>query len=461
MALDPESESTNIEYKRKLVCNYSEKRLNNLANQMNRRIMAGIELHNSPEAIYMIGVDDNGKISNISESDMETSINTFRMIANLAKVNITKIKTIKTESGIYSKVYINKFNKIDDIRIIIIGPEKSGKSTILQTLTNSNMKTGKTRHIKQDYMLYENDELINISEDNVAPISDIISNCNKIVNIIDTPGKSKYFNIIIKTIFSYFPDHVFITFDNESNFYEVYKYIRLIEFLNIDYTILFTKFSSYKNNYIFNNYIPLNSIDNIGYPELHNIIKNIERKNSNNNDNSVRFIVNGVINNDSYNNIIHGILINGKINRGDRLLIGPFKNNFYEIVIKSIHRNRILCKEINYMEQASMSLEIFDKNIIIKDDMVITDIDSVNNFTSSFYFKIISNTNIKIEKYMKLSVFIDNIFKKIQITQILTVNGTFYYKCESKHKFYINDNMNMGIKYNKDIIQTIVYKNIN
>ncbi|KAK6051133.1 hypothetical protein COOONC_11361, partial [Cooperia oncophora] len=66
----------NIEYKVKLV-NPSSSRLQHLITQMKWRLREG-----QGEAIYEVGVEDGGKMSGLSDVEMEASLITLKAMAN-------------------------------------------------------------------------------------------------------------------------------------------------------------------------------------------------------------------------------------------------------------------------------------------------------------------------------------------------------------------------------------------
>lgn len=71
VSLRPEVERGNIEYKLKLV-DPSPQRLVRLVTQMKWRLQEGLG-----EAIYQIGVEDNGFLSGLNEADLKASLNTL------------------------------------------------------------------------------------------------------------------------------------------------------------------------------------------------------------------------------------------------------------------------------------------------------------------------------------------------------------------------------------------------
>ena len=69
-------EEGNIEYKLKLV-NPTESRLEHLVTQMKWRLQEG-----DGEAIYEIGVADNGVLAGLTPDEMEASMNTLKQMAS-------------------------------------------------------------------------------------------------------------------------------------------------------------------------------------------------------------------------------------------------------------------------------------------------------------------------------------------------------------------------------------------
>ena len=81
-SLPPEPQQGNVEYKLKLV-NPTAQRLEHLVTQMKWRLREG-----QGEAIYEIGVEDNGLMTGLSDVDMDSSIETLREMARRLEATI-------------------------------------------------------------------------------------------------------------------------------------------------------------------------------------------------------------------------------------------------------------------------------------------------------------------------------------------------------------------------------------
>lgn len=74
VSLRPEVERGNVEYKLKLI-DPTPARLERLVTQMKWRLQEGLG-----EAIYQIGVEDNGFLSGLNESDLKHSLKTLETL---------------------------------------------------------------------------------------------------------------------------------------------------------------------------------------------------------------------------------------------------------------------------------------------------------------------------------------------------------------------------------------------
>ncbi|AVL95048.1 putative GTP-binding protein [Moumouvirus australiensis] len=105
--LPPEKETGKIEYKRTLL-NCNEKKTEKRASQMQRRITQG-----NKKAIYYIGVDDDGTIYGLSESELIESLDKFIEIANKIGASFNGVNIIHVTNKMVIKAGVIK-KKIED-----------------------------------------------------------------------------------------------------------------------------------------------------------------------------------------------------------------------------------------------------------------------------------------------------------------------------------------------------------
>jgi len=237
--LDSEIESGNIEYKRKLI-NCSNNRITRLQNQMLWRLNEGYNKVGIFQAIYYIGIDDDGSMSNLTIDEHDCSIKTLELIASKCDSKIIKTEIVYKNNSIYSKNIIQKNNIIitnnNIIKIALLGDENCGKSTMLGVLTrdcpdNGNgssrinvsrydheIKQGKTSSINYELLGYKGNVPINYntigsSFININQWQYIVENSDKLIYFIDLPGATKFLKTSIFGIMAHKPNYIMILID--------------------------------------------------------------------------------------------------------------------------------------------------------------------------------------------------------------------------------------------------------
>ncbi|MGH0173859.1 UNVERIFIED_CONTAM: hypothetical protein FKN15_067817 [Acipenser sinensis] len=141
------AEEGNIEYKLKLV-NPTQYRFEHLVTQMKWRLQEG-----RGEAVYQIGVEDNGLLVGLSEEDMRASLKTLRRMAEKVGADIAVIREreVDYDSDIPRKIAEVLVRKVPDdqqfldLRVAVLGNVDSGKSTLLGVLTQGELDNGRGR----------------------------------------------------------------------------------------------------------------------------------------------------------------------------------------------------------------------------------------------------------------------------------------------------------------------------
>ena len=131
--LPPEPQMGNIEYKLKLV-NPTQQRLQHLVTQMKWRLREG-----NGEAIYEMGVEDNGIMTGLSEEDMDSSLDTLqemarRLTATVQVLRQRKVDNLRTVAEILVRK-VPEDQQAIDLSVCVLGSADVGKSTLLGVLT--------------------------------------------------------------------------------------------------------------------------------------------------------------------------------------------------------------------------------------------------------------------------------------------------------------------------------------
>ncbi|XP_075997857.1 GTP-binding protein 2 [Genypterus blacodes] len=223
--LPPEAEEGNIEYKLKLV-NPTQYRFEHLATQMKWRLQEG-----RGEAVYQIGVEDNGMLVGLPEEDMRASLKTLHRLAEKvgADIAVLRQREVEYDSEVPHKIAEVLIRKVPDdqqfldLRVAVLGNVDSGKSTLLGVLTQGELdngrgrarlnlfrhlheiQTGRTSSISFEILGFNSKgEVVNYSESRTA--EQICENASKMITFIDLAGHHKYLKTTIFGLTSYCPD---------------------------------------------------------------------------------------------------------------------------------------------------------------------------------------------------------------------------------------------------------------
>lgn len=222
--LPPEMELGNIEYKVKLV-NPSSSRLQHLITQMKWRLREG-----QGEAIYEIGVEDGGKMSGLSDADLEASIMTLRAMAaalNASMVVLTEKEVTPRGSSPRRRVVEVLVRKVPEsqqfieLRLAILGGADVGKSTLCGVMTQGclddgngktrlnlfryphEIRSGKTSSVCLDVIGFDSrGKLVNYAQNS---LEELVERSKKLVTLIDLAGDSKYLKTTIHGLSGYKP----------------------------------------------------------------------------------------------------------------------------------------------------------------------------------------------------------------------------------------------------------------
>ncbi|XP_018406671.1 PREDICTED: GTP-binding protein 2 [Cyphomyrmex costatus] len=244
--LPPEPEQGNIEYKLKLI-NPSSQRFEHLVTQMKWRLKEG-----HGEAIYQIGVEDNGRLAGLTKDEMKASLKTLKEMASRLGATIRVLreriatssasKTLASQNNNnnneekkVAEVLVKKLRKDDredqdsiiDLRLAVTGAQDAGKSTLLGVLTQGELdngrgrarlnmlrhlheiKTGRTSSISHEIIGFDNaGHVLNYAE--MATAEEICEHASKVVTFIDLAGHRKYLRTTVLGLTGYSPHHVML-----------------------------------------------------------------------------------------------------------------------------------------------------------------------------------------------------------------------------------------------------------
>ena len=147
--LAPECDEGNIEYKLKLV-DVDDDRFDRLVTQLRYRLTEGLG-----EALYELGVGDDGKPHGLDENDLNESLSTLRRMAAAVGAEVTVLHCREGRSVGHVIEAIVRERPLDggagliELRVAVVGNVDSGKSTLVGALRRPAVPSARRRRVEQ------------------------------------------------------------------------------------------------------------------------------------------------------------------------------------------------------------------------------------------------------------------------------------------------------------------------
>lgn len=258
--LPPEPQAGNIEYKLKII-NPSRQRFEHLVTQMKWRLREG-----QGEAIYEIGVEDNGVLAGLDIFELHASVQTLDRMAMKLGAAIQVLRERRLDNGRYvTEVLIRKVPEHQDaieICVAVLGNVDVGKSTLIAVLTQSildngrgrarihvfrhlhEILTGRTSSISHEILGFNNQgvPVNNNSHSKLMTPEEICEISTKLVSFLDLAGHRKYIHTTIKGLVGYCPHHVMLVISSTSGAVEMtLEHLSIAIALKVPFFIVVTK----------------------------------------------------------------------------------------------------------------------------------------------------------------------------------------------------------------------------
>lgn len=340
MELSPEIDDGNVEYKRYLI-NLDDNRLEQLSTQMKWRLAEG-----NNEAIYYLGVDDDGTPFNLSEDHKKETLNNFTTILEKNNAHIINFEVIKTQDQnknklSYFKITIRTKSFIyPEVRVILLGDSLCGKTTFL-----SNILLNKVDSASSEARLYLMNHKHELETKKTSSINCYYKIWNNIkYTFMEAPGDDEYVRTRYKILLGTHPD-ICLIFSNSNNTYNN-KYLNIVKNLNVSNILIntFDEQSEYNCTKLINKTKLFSEIQ-----------KNIKNKQYSI-DNKTIFNVLNVYPHIDLGIIVSGFLLSGKIEL-NKTINWYDKNESLKCKIKSIHISSEPIKETSEQSMLTICLK--------------------------------------------------------------------------------------------------------
>ncbi len=216
MAIIPSKENKNIEFKERLTpsIHLKDAKKQHLASQMKYLLEVG-----KGTAVYVIGVDDDGKSKGLSDLEFEETLSVLKVVAVENNARIEKIEKFSDNGGLVGKLIIVKASENGVKNHLVIassGHVNAGKSTIIGTLMTGKPDTNGKHWLYLDTLPHEIER--NLSADlhyalfgykNGKPVhlknpldkkerGRLVENVDKLISFIDTVGHEPWVKTTIR-----------------------------------------------------------------------------------------------------------------------------------------------------------------------------------------------------------------------------------------------------------------------
>jgi len=211
-------ERRNIEFKENLEMEYHLKkdRIQRLASQMKYRMEKG-----DGEAVYFLGVDDDGNLVGLTDDKMDESLFVLEKVVHSIDAKINDIQKQDAGEGTVAKVLVGKENSQQKKHLLVgvVGHVDHGKSTLVGTLTSGSLDNGSGRtRIYLDVQKHEIERglsadlsfaVYGFREGKPVRItnplhkkekSKVVEQCEKVVSFVDTVGHEPWLRTTIRGI---------------------------------------------------------------------------------------------------------------------------------------------------------------------------------------------------------------------------------------------------------------------
>eukprot|EP00292_Cryptomonas_paramecium_P002998 CAMPEP_0113683934 /NCGR_PEP_ID=MMETSP0038_2-20120614/13654_1 /TAXON_ID=2898 /ORGANISM="Cryptomonas paramecium" /LENGTH=643 /DNA_ID=CAMNT_0000603489 /DNA_START=40 /DNA_END=1967 /DNA_ORIENTATION=+ /assembly_acc=CAM_ASM_000170 len=226
-SMEREPQEGNVEYKYQLIAP-CESRLQHLITQMKWRLQEG-----QGEALYEIGVSDDGTCRGLSEDDLAASLETLNKMSKALGATATVIRRIQGKEGFIAEVLVRQAcsdGDFIDVRIAVVGNVDSGKSTLVGVLTSGKLdngrglarskvfrhrheiESGRTSSISQQIMgLDAGGKLVHVANGlRELEWSEIVAASSKVFTFIDLAGHERYIKTTVSGMTGCVPDYTMV-----------------------------------------------------------------------------------------------------------------------------------------------------------------------------------------------------------------------------------------------------------
>ncbi|XP_065082482.1 GTP-binding protein 1 [Ochlerotatus camptorhynchus] len=382
------------------------------------------------ETVYEIGVGEDGSESGLELEEYAASLATLQALAAMLNADCVELRTRKGEKGLTGQYLVRSKvddNDFTEIRVAVVGNVDAGKSTLLGVLTHGELdngrgfarqrlfrhkheiESGRTSSVGNDILGFDSvGNVVNKPDHGTLDWVKICEKSAKVITFIDLAGHERYLKTTVFGMTGHAPDFGMLMIGANSGIVGMTKeHLGLALALSVPVFVVVTKIDMcppnvlqenlkllYKilksqgcrkvpvmvktaddvvlsaTNFVSERLCPIFQVSNVTGEnlELLKMFLNLLTVRTTGNDNlPTEFQIDDTYAVPGVGTVVSGITLQGVVHLNDVLLLGPNPlGDFQSITIKSIHRKRMVVREVRSGQTASFALKKIKRSQIRK-----------------------------------------------------------------------------------------------
>ncbi|XP_018578938.1 GTP-binding protein 2 [Anoplophora glabripennis] len=419
-SLPPEPQLGNVEYKLKIV-NPTKQRFEHLVTQLKWRLREGngeaiyeIGVEDSGILAGLSKRDMTASLHTLQQMANKlgatTTILRERILENGRSIAEVLVRKVPDDQ-----------NNIE-IRVAVLGNADAGKSTLLGVLTQGSLdngrgrarlnmfrhlheiQSGRTSSISHEILGFNSQgQPINYSYSELITAEEICDTSTKLVTFLDLAGHKKYIRTTIQGLSGYSPHHAMLVISSTAGAVGMaHEHLAIAVALNVPFFIVITKIDLVQPtstlqslesflkqvgsrrvplvirnlddvitagaNQLTENVVPIFCVSSVSGEGLDLLLRFLHvlppgissKEKERLEQESPEFHIDENFKAGDLGQILGGLLTKGVITEGSKMQIGPMKNgSFQNVIVKSIHRNRVPCRMVRAGQSAAVCLDTY------------------------------------------------------------------------------------------------------
>lgn len=382
------------------------------------------------ETIFDIGVGDDGSESGLQPADYDASVATLKSIVATLNADCVLLRERKVEQGLTGQYLVRRRVEQQDfleIRVAVVGNVDAGKSTLLGVLTHGELdngrgharqrlfrhkhelESGRTSSVGNDILGFDSlGNVVNKPEHGSLDWVKICERSSKVITFIDLAGHERYLKTTVFGMTGHAPDFGMLMVGANAGVVGMTKeHLGLALALSVPVFVVVTKIDMCPpnvlqetlrllvrilkspgcrkvpvmvkssddvvisaTNFVSERLCPIFQVSNVSGENLELLkmfLNLLTTRVASCDDEPAEFQIDDTYSVPGVGTVVSGTTLKGVIRLNDTLLLGPDPlGHFVPIAVKSIHRKRMVVREVRGGQTASFALKKIKRSQIRK-----------------------------------------------------------------------------------------------